>query len=384
MATIVERSGRFLARVRRGGLSTSKTFTKKTDAQAWARRTEADMEAGRWQAAAMTTTAAQAPTPTLREAIGDYRVKVSSKQKGAKEAGYRLTEFAAAPFAAKVIGDVTPFDLAQWRDVQLATNKPSTVARKLGILSGIFTWAMKEQGWINGNPLSKVRTPRLGEGRARTLDADEWAWLMRAAASSKAAWLADALTVLARTAMRRSELFGLPRSAIDFEACTARLADTKNGSSRLVPLDPVAKEAMQRLAAAAEARKESHLLSVGAIGSVSTRFKVTVSRAQALYRADCKAHGEDPVQGFLADVRLHDLRHQAISHWASTGGLSLPELMAVSGHKTPRMLTRYAHISATALAQKLGQLSMGRQMHPNCEPERDVCQRASATTAPVQ
>lgn len=357
MATIVERSGRFLARVRRGGLSASKTFTKKTDAQAWARRTESDMEAGRWQPAATTTTEPQAPTPTLREAIGDYRVKVSSKQKGAKEAGYRLTEFAAAPFAAKVISDVTPFDLAQWRDDQLTKHKPSTVARKLGMLSGVFTWAMKEQGWISGNPLSKVRMPRLGEGRARTLDAEEWAWLMRAAVSSKATWLADALTVLARTAMRRSELFGLPRSAIDFEACIARLADTKNGCSRSVPLDPIAKEAMQRLAAAAEARKEAQLLAVGAVGSVSTRFKVTVSRAQALYRTDCKARGEDPAPGFLTDVRLHDLRHQAITHWASTGGLSLPELMAVSGHKTPRVMLRYSHISATALAQKLGQLS---------------------------
>lgn len=49
MATITERNGRFLARVRKDGFkATAKTFTKRADATAWARRTEADMESGRW------------------------------------------------------------------------------------------------------------------------------------------------------------------------------------------------------------------------------------------------------------------------------------------------------------------------------------------------
>lgn len=333
------------------------------------------MEAGRWQPAGrrpVAPTTATSEVPTLREAVGEYRVTVASRQKGAKEAAHRFAEVVAEAFAGKPIAGVTASDLSEWRDRLLTRNKPSTVARKLGQLSGVLTWALKERGWLAENPMAKVRFPRLGEGRARTLDAVEWEWLMRAAGSSKAMWLADTLTVLARTAMRRSELFGLRLNAIDFDACTARLADTKNGSSRLVPLDPVALAAMQRLASAARERDEAAaraqpgpvrersepiLLPIDAVGSVSTRFSVTVRRARAAYLSACEARGEEPMRGFLHDVRLHDLRHQAISHWASTGGLSLPELMAVSGHKTPRMLTRYAHISASALAQKLRRLA---------------------------
>lgn len=357
MATIIERAGRYMARVRRGGQSAAKTFNLKKDAQAWARRIESDMEAGRWVAP---TTAAPVTTPavpTLCEAIADYRGKVAAKMKGAKEYGYRFDELCAAPFAGKPINEVTPFDLAEWRDAQSVGRKPGTVLRKLGLLSGVLTWAVKERGWLTVNPLSQVRMPRAADGRSRTLSDAEWRCLMQAASTSKADWLPHALTLLARSAMRRSELFGLTRSAVDYGARTAYLADTKNGTARHVPLDPVALEALRQLDQQAASRGVQPLMPVGAVGSMSTRFKVTVQRARAAYAADCKASGVDVDEGFLADVRLHDLRHQAITHWASTGGLSLPELMAVSGHKTPRMLARYAHISASSLAHKMSQIA---------------------------
>ena len=356
MATIIERAGRYMARVRRGGQSAAKTFNLKKDAQAWARRTEADMEAGRWVAPSAAPKVAHT-VPTLVQAIADYRVRVAAKMKGAKDYGYRFDELCAEPFARKPINEVTPFDLAEWRDAQSVGRKAGTVARKLGLLSGVLTWAVKERGWLTVNPLSQVRMPRAADSRSRTLSDAEWQCLMQAASTSKADWLPYALTVLARSAMRRSELFGLTRSAVDYEARTAFLADTKNGTARHVPLDPVALEALRELDRQAEGRGTQQLMPVGAVGSMSTRFKVTVQRARAAYAADCKATGAEVDAGFLADVRLHDLRHQAITHWASTGGLSLPELMAVSGHKTPRMLVRYAHISASSLAHKMSQIA---------------------------
>lgn len=356
MATIVERGGRYMARVRRGGQTAAKTFSLKKDAQAWARRTEADMEAGRWVAPTTTAGPARQVIPTLADALGEYRTSVAAKMKGAKEYGYRIDELCAASFASKPIDEVLPFDLAQWRDQQLKQHKPGTVTRKLGLLSGVLSWAMKERGWLSVNPLSLVRKPRVSDARSRTLTELEWQWLMHAANSSPARWLPHALTILARSAMRRSELFSLERGAVDYEGRTAMLKDTKNGDARAVPLDPQALEALRALDKMAEAQRASQLLPVGVVGSVSTRFKATVRRARSAYLADCKEKDVDAVEGFLSDIRLHDLRHQAISMWASTGALTLPELMAVSGHKTPRMLVRYSHISATALAQKLDRL----------------------------
>lgn len=48
MASIIERNGRYLVRVRMQGFPTvTKTFNRKADGAAWGRRVETDMEAGR-------------------------------------------------------------------------------------------------------------------------------------------------------------------------------------------------------------------------------------------------------------------------------------------------------------------------------------------------
>ena len=70
MASITVRNGRYLMRVRRDGYpSIAKSFSKKSDGLAWARRVEADMESGRWAAEAQAV-------PTLYRAICEYRTTV--------------------------------------------------------------------------------------------------------------------------------------------------------------------------------------------------------------------------------------------------------------------------------------------------------------------
>ena len=86
---------------------------------------------------------------------------------------------------------------------------------------------------------------------------------------------------------------------------------------------------------------------------------ITLAFARAVQQAR-KRHQQGagvPDENFLRDVRLHDLRHCAVTTWASTGGLSLPELMAISGHKTPRMLTRYCNLDASKIAEKMSSLA---------------------------
>lgn len=352
MAAISQRGSRFLVRVRRDGYaSVAKTFTKRADGVAWARRVETDMEAGRWVDEARRV-------PTLKEAISEYRLKVAVKMKGAADYAYRFTEFEALTFASKPVNTVTPFDLAAWRDEQMPRLAPGTVVRKLALLSGVFTWCVKERGWMTVNPLSLVSKPRVADGRDRTLSAEELKYLMLAASTSKATWLSAALTVLMNSAMRRSELFGLKRGDVDYERAVAHLSDTKAGCSRDVPLCPRSLAALQELDTASKARGDDGLMPFGAVGSLSTRFTVTVGRAQRAYAGDCVASGAECSPGFLVNVRLHDCRHHAVSAWANTGALSLLDLMSISGHKTPRMLARYAHINASALAGKLATLKI--------------------------
>lgn len=54
----------------------------------------------------------------------------------------------------------------------------------------------------------------------------------------------------------------------------------------------------------------------------------------------------------LPDLRMHDLRHEAVSRFFELG-LSVPEVALISGHKEPRMLTRYTHLDPQLVALKL-------------------------------
>jgi integrase len=51
-------------------------------------------------------------------------------------------------------------------------------------------------------------------------------------------------------------------------------------------------------------------------------------------------------------LRFHDLRHEAVSRFFEKG-LNMPEVAAISGHRDPRMLMRYTHPKAAAIAIKL-------------------------------
>lgn len=57
----------------------------------------------------------------------------------------------------------------------------------------------------------------------------------------------------------------------------------------------------------------------------------------------------------LADLHIHDLRHEGISRIAETGKFSLVDLQAFSGRRDTRMLLRYAHPCTKQLADRLDQ-----------------------------
>ena len=75
-------------------------------------------------------------------------------------------------------------------------------------------------------------------------------------------------------------------------------------------------------------------------------FPLTPIALRGLWRRACKRAG-------IADLRFHDLRHEATSRFFEKG-LNVMEVAAIMGHKDLRMLQRYANLRAEDLAKKLG------------------------------
>ena len=129
--------------------------------------------------------------------------------------------------------------------------------------------------------------------------------------------------------MRRSEIAALDWSSIDFERAVLRLALTKNGAARVVPLTPEAIAALRSIPRHISGR----VFSSGA-REISRAFLAATRRAG------------------LADFVFHDLRHEATSRLFERG-LSMIEVAAVTGHRTLQMLKRYSHPRAEDIARKL-------------------------------
>ena len=131
--------------------------------------------------------------------------------------------------------------------------------------------------------------------------------------------------------MRRGELGGLQWSDVDLRRRVCRLATTKNGTARDVPLS-------SRAVAALEAGVRP--LHGGRVFDIHTD-NVTKEFATACKRAK------------ITGLRLHDLRAECVSRLFERGP-DLNSVKAVSGHKSSIIL-RYCRASdAETLAQKLG------------------------------
>jgi len=129
--------------------------------------------------------------------------------------------------------------------------------------------------------------------------------------------------------MRRGELLAMRWADVDLEGRTVRLSKTKNGYPRMIPLSSTALELLRDLGRTGDA----------VFPATANAFRLAWERLKR--------------RAGISGLRFHDLRHEAVSRFFEKG-LSMPEVAAISGHRDPRMLMRYTHPRAEAIAEKLG------------------------------
>lgn len=324
MATYYKRGSRWLARVRRKGYpEQSDTFATKAAAQAWARDVEAKIDRG-----AFVALAGDARDLTLGQALTRYRDQVTAKKRSHRPEWLKITKLIAHDLAARPLASLRAHDFAALRDeLEERELSANTVRLYLAPLSNLYTVAVERWGYEGlRNPLKEVERPSTnGTQRDRRLEEGELDRLQLV--EDAPAWLPAVVTLAIETAMRRSEIAGLHDDCI--KGAVARLAMTKNGQARKVPLSP---EALSALAA---------LRQIGG-GTLKMPAADTISRA---FHDAC-------VAAEIVDMRFHDLRHEATSRLFEIG-LGIEEVAAVTGHKTWAMLRRYTHPRAERIAEKL-------------------------------
>jgi integrase len=342
MATInkrVDKDGKvkFQVSIRLKGFPTqTDTFERLTDAKRWVQQTEAAMREGRH------FKTAEAKKRTLGEMIDKY-IELFKPEKGRNA---QLIWWKAR-LGKYVLADITPAIIALGRDDLLKENTKrgrirtsSTVVRYIAALSHVFTVGIKEFGWIETSPVSKITKPKEPPGRVRFLSDEERVRLLEACKVSDSPILYLVVVLAISSGMRASELMTLTWSQIDFIRQQIILEKTKNKTHRTIPLTGLALDLLKEHAK--EGGLKTNLVFPGKIPNKP--IAIRRSWLTALKKAQIK------------NFRFHDLRHSAASYMAMTGS-SLVEIGILLGHKRLEVTKRYSHLSQQHLSKMVERMN---------------------------
>ena len=202
-----------------------------------------------------------------------------------------------------------------------------TVNRYVGTLSSVFTYAIS-WGWIEENPVSKVKKLKEPRGRVRFLSEEEHKALLEACKNASNANLYTVVVIALTTGARFSEIMNLKWEDVDFSRRLFYFLETKNKERRSVPISQRAYELLD------EHKK---------VRRINTKYVFPGKEGHK--PLELKRQWENAIKkAELEDFRFHDLRHTAASYLAMNGA-SLLDIAHILGHKTLDMTKRYSHLT---------------------------------------
>lgn len=327
MASFEKRGTKWRAVVCVHGARKSATFTTKALAKEWAAKTETLMHE---QPAIID----KIPNKPFKELLNRYIDEVSVKKKGERWERMRLQLIGRMAIGDVLLPNLDERHVAQWRDERLSQVSSPSVAREWSTLQHACAIAVKEWKWLKANPFTELKRPPRGKPRVRRITQSEIDRITLASGfeedktpETSTAKVGVAFLFAIETAMRMGEILSLRWENVNLDNRTAFLPDTKNGTSRTVPLSSRAK----------------HLLEI--LPRTGNRcFDMESQSVDALFRK-LKA------RAMIQDLHFHDTRHEGITRLSKK--FDVLELARVVGHRDLRSLMIYYNPTAEELAAKL-------------------------------
>jgi integrase len=259
-------------------------------------------------------------------------------------------------FGDRIAASIRPYEISDWLDS--LDRAPATINRYKVTFSSLFRYG-KQRDKVGVNPAREVSQQKLRNGVVRYLRPEEEKRLRVVLNSAvnecgpqndrrrkRLLHRIYELDIALGTGMRKGEQYGLRWSDVDFSRGVITLSDTKNGSSRTVPMIEDVYRAFQALKGLELERKDRALDQpnnapddvVFAIGDNKKWWEAALKEAK------------------IKNFRWHDLRHTFCSRLAQAG-VSLKVIQEAAGHKTIAMSARYAHMDHTTLHNAMSVLN---------------------------
>ena len=124
---------------------------------------------------------------------------------------------------------LTPQEIAQYRDHRLKEVSAASLKRELVIIRRVLTLASKDWGVaLPQNPVSMISLPKADRARTRRIEAGEKERLLQGANPE----LHRIISIALETAMRRGEILSIKKSHIDFNKSVLFIPSTKTDTPR--------------------------------------------------------------------------------------------------------------------------------------------------------
>jgi len=289
---------------------------------------------------------------TLGKALDQYKQEYSAKKRGAeseKSRVNRLREIAKQlNLVNKALILVDKGDIESILTLVKAgkprkeggVSRPTSndnQRRYITILRHLFNVAAQKWKMPVVNPIQRgdFEAPEANPPRDRRLTEGEWGKLKTAFLQQKATDIYTFALIIVETGMRRGEAMKATWKNVDLEQRSIYLPAniTKTNEARTVGLSIRAVQALQTL--------------TRGIGDTSIfPASITVGRIRTQWLKACKT-------AEIKNLRLYDLRHEALSRMSENNKLSPLEVQKQAGHKDPRMTLRYIQLNTKLVGEKL-------------------------------
>jgi len=250
------------------------------------------------------------------------------------------------------VGRIVQREVSEYRAwLQGQSASPATINRRLASLTKFFEWAAPERT----NPAAGVHGIALVDPGVQALSTAELRRLMREVHVHGVIRDIAILEVLCGTAIRVGELVSLRLD--DYEIGERkgliRIRQGKGRTSREIPLNVDVRKAL-----AAWLEDPTSLKLRRASGSdggwlfLGQRGRLTAVGVWRIVRKYGKFAG-------IPDLRVHQLRHTALTRMVRELGMDLAIVAKISGHRDLKSVLRYAAPSQDDLAQAVEKLALG-------------------------
>ena len=241
--------------------------------------------------------------------------------------------------------EVTSAEVAAWDRAMLEDGlSPQTRRHSLALMERLIRWGIKN-GHCDPAPHLNIKLPHVDNKKTEVLSDQEVARLMEALDADFDQLSANAVRLVMLTGVRRSALFALEWSDVDFERgfLTLRGDAAKSGRTNRIPLSAGAREILEELRDSPTRRTDCEIV-------FPTRNGARRSGLPKDFVRRIRERAQLP-EGFRF---LHGLRHHFASSLATSGKVDLYTLQHLLTHESPSMTQRYAHLMDEALRRAAG------------------------------